>query len=294
MTDTFLGDRKIVFLGTPSPAAEILSRLVAEGFDVCEVVTGPDARRGRGGAVTGSPVKQVAVDHGIPVRHSLDEVTSRWEDVLGVVVAYGRIIPAGLLARTTMVNVHFSLLPRWRGAAPVERAILAGDDTTGVCIMEVVDELDAGGVFASEEMPVGTSTRDELLSALTRIGADLLVRTLRGRPVTAVPQRGEPSYARKISTTEGSIDWGADALSVSRVVRALRAHTTAGGRRLIVLEAEPLDADGPGSPGHCDGSAIVTCGAGSLRLVSVQPEGRPPIDARQWRRGVRGELVLGA
>lgn len=294
MTDTFLGDRRIVFLGTPSPAAEILSRLVAEGFDVCEVVTGADARRGRGGAVTASPVKQVATANGIPVRHSLGDVSSRWDDVLGVVVAYGRIIPADLLAVTSMVNVHFSLLPRWRGAAPVERAILAGDEKTGVCIMEVVEELDAGGVFASGEIAVGVSTRDELLSALTRLGADLLVRTLRGPVVDAVPQVGEPTYARKISPAEGSIDWTADAVSVSRVVRALRAHTTAGGRRLLVLGAEPLEVDGEGVPGHCDGSAVVTCGAGSLRLTRVQPEGRGALDAREWRLGVRGDLTLGA
>ena len=294
MTETFLGDRKIVFLGTPPPAAEILARLVAEGFDVCEVVTGADARRGRGGSVTGSPVKKVAQSHGIPVRHSLEDVTARWEEVLGVVVAFGRIIPAGLLARTSMVNVHFSLLPRWRGAAPVERAILAGDETTGVCIMEIVEELDAGGVYASGEISVGFATRDELLSGLTSLGADLLVRTLRGPAVAAVPQVGEPTYARKISPAEGSIDWTSDAVSVSRVVRALRAHTTAGGRRLLVLGAEPLEVDGLGVPGHCDGSAVVTCGSGSLRLTRVQPEGRGPLDAREWRLGVRGDVTLGA
>lgn len=294
MSGSFLGDRKIVFLGTPTPAAEILERLVAEGFEICEIVTGADARRGRGGAVSPSPVKQVASAHGIPVRHSLDDVSSRWEDVLGIVVAYGRIIPADLLARTSMINVHFSLLPRWRGAAPVERAILAGDETTGVCIMEVVEELDAGGVFASGELPVGASTRDELLSSLTRLGAELLVRTLRGRPLNAVPQEGEPTYARKISPDEGSIDWSADAVSVSRVVRALRAHTTVGGRRLRVLGAEPLEADGKGRPGDCDDSAVVTCGSGSLRLVRVQPEGRAVLDARDWRLGVRGDLTLGA
>ncbi len=293
MSDTFLGERRIVFLGTPSPAAEILSRLVAEGFEVCEVVTGADARRGRGGSVTGSPVKQVALAHGIPVRHSLDDVSSRWEDVLGVVVAFGRIIPAELLARTSMVNVHFSLLPRWRGAAPVERAILAGDETTGVCIMEVVEELDAGGVFAAGEIPVSGSTRDELLSSLTRLGADLLVRTLRGPVVDPLPQVGEPTYARKITPAEGSIDWSADAVSVSRVVRALRAHTTVGGRRLLILAAEPLGVEGRGDPGWCDTSAIVTCGTGSLRLTTVQPEGRSPLDAREWRHGVRGDLTLG-
>lgn len=293
MTDTFLGGRRVVFLGTPVPAAEILSRLVAEGIDVCEVVTGTDARRGRRGSPTGSPVKQVATTHGIPVRHSLDDVSSRWEDVLGVVVAYGRIIPPEILARTSMLNVHFSLLPRWRGAAPVERAILAGDATTGVCIMDVVDELDAGGIYASAEVAIGTSTRDELLSSLTQLGADLLVDTLRGDPSIAVPQVGETTYARKISPVEGTIDWNADSTTISRVVRALRAHTVVGDRRLLVLGAEPLDERGSGVPGECDENAVVACGTGSLRLTRVQPEGRAPLDAREWRLGVRGRIVLG-
>lgn len=294
MTQSFLGDRRIVFLGTPAPAAEILERLISEGFDVAEVVTGPDVRRGRGGAVSGSPVKIVAQMHGVPVRHDLAEVSSPWEEVLGVVVAYGRLIPSAVLDRASMLNVHFSLLPRWRGAAPVERAILAGDDTTGVCIMEVVEELDAGGVYASAEISVGESTKDELLSSLTELGADLLVRVLRGGVVSAVPQTGETTYARKINPAEGMIDWSDDAESIARQVRALRAYTSVAGRRLLVIAAERHGVGRGGIAGDCDEDAVVTCGKGSLRLVRVQPEGRAPLDAGEWRRGVRGDVRLGA
>lgn len=293
MTQSFLGGRRIVFLGTPAPAAAILDRLVTEGFDIAEVVTGTDARRGRGSARTGSPVKQVAERHGIVVRHDLESVSVAWEEAVGVVVAYGRIIPAELLSRTTMVNVHFSLLPRWRGAAPVERSILAGDPTTGVCIMEVVDELDAGGVYASAEIEIGRADRDELLASLTVLGADRLVEVLRGPASMAVPQVGEPTYAKKIRPEEGIIDWSNDAETIVRQVRALRAHTWIDGRRLLVLEAESARSNGAGSPGECDDSATVTCGAGSLRLITVQPEGRAALDALQWRRGVRGPVKLG-
>lgn len=293
MTVSFLGGRRIVFLGTPGPAAQILGRLLDEGFDVAEVVTGADVRRGRGGETSGSPVKQVAQAHGIPVRHHLSEVSTPWEECLGVVVAYGRMIPSSVLERTSMVNVHFSLLPRWRGAAPVERAILAGDDTTGVCIMEVVEELDAGGVFAVAEIPVGDATRDELLLSLTHLGGDLLVRVLRGERTVAVPQTGEASYARKVTPVEGLIEWSHDALSIARQVRAVRAYTWVEGRRVLVLEADVEPGRRDGVVGQCDDDAVVTCGEGLVRLRRVQPEGRSPLDAREWRRGVRGAVRLG-
>lgn len=290
---SFLGSRSLVFLGTPEPAAFVLRRLVDEGFPIESVVTRRDARRGRGAEVSPSPVKTVALEAGIEVRHDLDRLsTAPPGHLLGVVVAYGRIIPTPVLEVVPMVNLHFSLLPRWRGAAPVERAILAGDDTTGVCLMEVVPDLDAGGVYSNAEVKVADLTAARLTEVLARTGADLLVDLLRGAPVDPVPQSGEVTYADKVRPDEGRIDWRRDAREIVRVVRALRAYTESEGRRLIVHEAEVVGTDVDRSPGSCGPDAVVGCGVGSVRLVTVQPEGKPPMDGVQWRRGRRGDLVV--
>lgn len=293
---TFLGSRSIVFLGTPEPAARVLSVLIAERFPIDAVVTRVDARRGRGGSLSPSPVKKVALEAGIEVHHDLDWLAAPGSrDRLGVVVAYGRIIPARILASTPMVNLHFSLLPRWRGAAPVERAILAGDEQTGVCVMKVVEELDAGGVYAKTEIPVGSSNAADLTVRLADAGARLLVGVLRGDVIDAAPQSGDVTYAEKIRADEALIDWKADARTVVRTVRALRAHTLVDGRRLIVHDVSECGsevhlADGP--PGTCNPDGVVSCGSGAVRLVTVQPEGRSAMEAGQWRRGRRVELLL--
>ena len=170
----------LVFLGTPTAAATILSELIRNGFEIAHVVTRADARRGRGSSITPSPVKQVAINNAIDVSHDmawLKENSNR--ELLGVVVAFGKIIPAVVLSQTPMVNVHFSLLPRWRGAAPVERAIMAGDARTGVCIMNVEETLDTGRVFAQREINiVDTHTAETLTTDLAILGAELLVETL--------------------------------------------------------------------------------------------------------------------
>ncbi len=160
--------RRLVYLGTPEIAVPPLRALHEAGHDIVLVVSQPDRRRGRGGAVSPSPVKAAALDLGVPVTDRVDDVIDAGAD-LGVVVAYGRLIRPHVLAAVPMVNMHFSLLPRWRGAAPVERAILAGDTVTGVCIMDVADELDAGDVYAVAEVPIGdTTTADQLRSAARR------------------------------------------------------------------------------------------------------------------------------
>lgn len=297
MTGSFLDGRRLVFLGTPEPAAQILSHMLDAGCDVCEVITGPDAKRQRGSGLTPTPVKEVALARGVPVTHSMEHLRDVGDSLFGVVVAFGRIIPDEILAVVPMVNVHFSLLPRWRGAAPVERAILAGDAITGVCIMEVVAELDAGGVYASREVPVGSSTRDELMATLTAAGADELLRVLSGPVLPAVPQTGEVTYAHKIRPDEAEIDWSLSAAEIARQVRALRARTWFAGKRLLVLEVVVVDenvAVDNSARGLCDDNAVVSCGRGAVRLVRVQPEGKSAMGAEQWRRGVRGELVLGA
>ena len=154
-----------MYLGTPAAAVPPLVALHAAGFDIALVVTGEDRRRGRGNERTPTAVKAAAEELGLPVSHDLDAVAGRGAD-LGVVVAFGRLIPVDLLAVLPMVNLHFSLLPRWRGAAPVERAILAGDEQTGVCVMAVEEGLDTGGIYAREVLEVGGDSADMLRDRL--------------------------------------------------------------------------------------------------------------------------------
>src|SRR6478609_10300108 len=144
---------RLVFLGTPAMAIEPLQALHAAGFEIPLVVSRADAKRGRGGALVASPVKQAALDLGLPVTDRIDDALDVGAD-LGVVVAYGRIIRPHVLDALAMINIHFSLLPRWRGAAPVERAILSGDDVTVVCVMAVEEGLDTGGTYAVAEVPI--------------------------------------------------------------------------------------------------------------------------------------------
>ncbi|HEX3947048.1 MAG TPA: methionyl-tRNA formyltransferase, partial [Acidimicrobiales bacterium] len=209
---------------------------------------------------------------------------------LGVVVAYGRIIPVDVLSAVPMVNLHFSLLPRWRGAAPVERAILAGDPVTGVCVMGVEEGLDTGPVYAREELPIGPDEGLEpLRGRLVAAGSQLLVRSLSGPLPVPRPQEGEPTYAEKIDPAELRLDWARPAGELARVVRVGRAWTTFRGRRLRVLRASPAVEAGPGAgspPGTVGGEWVAT-GEGALRLLEVQPEGKGPMAAADWLRGVR-------
>lgn len=261
-----------------------LRALVDAGFDVPLVVSQPDRKRGRGGALVPSPVKQAAVDLGLPVTSRVDDVLDAGAD-LGVVVAFGRLIKPHVLDVLPMVNVHFSLLPRWRGAAPVERAVLAGDAETGVCVMQLEEGLDTGPVHALERTPIGEEeTVDELRDRLVAIGTPLLVSTLRAGVGDGVPQVGEPTYASKIDPAELEIDWSAGAEHVRRLVRLGSAWTTFRGKRLKILRAHrsPL----PGAPvGELGEGGVVGTGDGAVQLVTVQPEGKPPMDATAWARG---------
>ncbi len=209
---------------------------------------------------------------------------------LGVVVAYGRIIKPDVLAAVPMVNVHFSLLPRWRGAAPVERAILAGDERTGVDLMQVEEGLDTGGVYRRAELEIGDhDTAAELKDRLVGAGVPLLLDALETGLGEPAPQEGEPTYADKIDPSELRIDWSRSALEIHRLVRVGGAWTTFRGKRLRVLWAHPL----PGSlePGEIalDLPVEVGTGQGTLRLDLVQPEGRAQVDAEAWARGARIE-----
>ncbi len=259
------------------------------------MVTQPDRKRGRGGTLVPTPVKAAAADLGIPTSHSVDDALEAGAE-LGVVVAFGKLIKAHVLARLPMVNLHFSLLPRWRGAAPVERAILAGDTETGVCLMALDEGLDTGPVYWCETVGIGgEESADELRARLVEAGTRLLVERLGRGLGQAVPQQGEPTYAAKLDPAELALDFSRPALEVHRVVRLGRAWTTFRGKRLHVLAAR-IRETGPTPVGALDG-VVVGCGQGTgLELVTVKPEGRAALPAAAWRNGARPQPdeLLGA
>jgi methionyl-tRNA formyltransferase len=286
--------RPLVFLGTPTAAATILSELIRSGFEIVHVVTRADARRGRGSATTPSPVKQVAIDNAIDVSHDMTWLKENsHRNLLGVVVAYGKIIPASVLSHTPMVNVHFSLLPRWRGAAPVERAILAGDTRTGVGIMNVEETLDTGDVFAERHINIDDShTTEKLTADLAALGAELLVETLNDGLGQGVPQHGEATYASKVTAEELRLDWSLSSVEVLRRVRAVRSFTMLGTQRLKIIQANAHLEAVTLSPGQCDGAGCVGTSDGAVRLISVQPEGKAVMDAAAWLRGRSGQEII--
>ena len=292
--------RRLVYLGTPEMAVAPLRALHAAGHDIALVVSRPDAKRGRGATLTPSPVKAAALELGLPVTDDIDAALGVGAD-LGVVVAYGRIIRRSVLEQLPMVNIHFSLLPRWRGAAPVERAILAGDERTGVDVMAVEEGLDTGGIYAEAEVPIGPDTTAvELREELVALGAELLVATLATGLGEPRPQEGETTYAEKLGAADFEIDWTRPAIEIHRLVRVGGAWTTFRGKRFKIWRTElvsgaddPRDlASGEGgpsvapAPGELAGDRVGT-GAGALRLLEVQPDGKARQDAAAWRNGAR-------
>lgn len=270
--------RRLAFLGTPDLAVTPLRALVDAGFEVPIVVSQPDRRRGRGGGLTPSPVKAAATAIGLPVTDRVSEVTAAGVE-LGVVVAFGRIIPSEVLAELPMVNLHFSLLPRWRGAAPVQRAILAGDVRTGVDVMAVEEGLDTGGIYRRAELAIGPDdTADDLTGQLVTTGTALLMSALTEGLGVAVPQQGEPTYAAKIAPAELHVDWTQPRLAVHRLVRVGGAWTTHRGKRLKLWRTHvPPREHGP----------QIAAGDGPLELVEVQPAGKAPMSGSDWAKGAR-------
>jgi methionyl-tRNA formyltransferase len=253
---------------------------------VAVVVTRPDARRSRRGDPSPSPVKAAAEAMGLAVSHDVADVVAVGAE-MGVVVAYGRIIRPPVLGALSLVNVHFSLLPRWRGAAPVERAILAGDRVTGVSLMELEAGLDTGPVYARAETAIGDDeTAAALTARLAELGARLLTDNLAAGLGHPQPQVGEPTYAAKLDPGELALRWDRPAVDLARLVRVGRAWTTWRDHRLLVWVVQPCDHVVEGAPGTMDHTMVAT-GAGSLRLVRVQPEGRAALDAEAWVRGAR-------
>jgi methionyl-tRNA formyltransferase len=266
---------KLVYLGTPEMAVPPLRAVVEAGHEVVLVVTRVDKRRGRGSELSPSPVKAAALELGLAVSHSVDDVLVVVRDQgaeLGVVVAFGQIIKPHVLDEIPMVNLHFSLLPRWRGAAPVERALLAGDNVTGVCVMALEEGLDTGGIHARREVPIGAeTTAGDLRTELVEVGANLLVDTL-GRPLAEwiddpEPQTGDVTYAAKFASADFEIDWSMPAVDVHRLIRVGGAWTVFRGKRLKINEAHLVNA--------------------TLVPVVVQPEGKAAMAFDAWRNGAR-------
>jgi methionyl-tRNA formyltransferase len=293
------------FFGTPEPAVPTLDAL-ATIADISLVVTRPPRPRGRGRAPARSPVHVRAAELGLPVatpsnRAELGEVPLDDLDV-AVVVAYGALIPAAALERprTGFLNVHFSVLPRWRGAAPVERAVLAGDDEVGVSIMVMDEGLDTGPVLATETVAAGNRTAGALTEQLAELGASLLTTVLPlhvdGSALPVPQDDALATHAPKLAPEEGHLDpsEGADAL-----VRRVRAMTPRPGAylesdhgRVVVLDAAPVDAGGvgTGSLAVVDGELVLGTATGAVALRSVRPAGRRTMDGRSWANGVRGDL----
>ncbi len=291
---------RLAFMGTPDFAVPALAELIGAGHDIACVYSQPPRPKGRGLAAEKSPVHKFADSAGIPVRtpvslRGADEQTAF--AALGldaaVVVAYGLLLPKPILEapRLGCFNLHGSLLPRWRGAAPIQRAIMAGDAETGIMVMRMEEGLDTGAVLMAERTAIGRKTYGELHDELARLGADIMVRALaaleRGS-VDAQPQAKEGvTYAKKIEKSETRIDWTKSARELDCQIRGLSpapgAWFEAKGERIRILLAGP--GPGKGEPGDVLFDFAIACGEGALRPLMVQRAGRAPTDWLSFLRG---------
>jgi methionyl-tRNA formyltransferase len=301
---------RIAFAGTPQFALPALHALLKSRHQVVGVLTQPDRPAGRGQQMRASPVKLLALDARLPLAQpatlknpeSRTELTHWAADVL-VVVAYGLILPSAVLAlpRLGCVNIHGSLLPRWRGAAPIQRAILAGDAETGVTIMQLDAGLDTGPILLERARAIGShDTAGDVHDALSELGAIALLEALDGLAAGALKPRAQPaegvSYAPKIDKSEAPLDWSASAIRLDRQIRAFNpwpiAETRFAGESLRVLKArvaEPTGIhDSPGTLlGIADDGLRVACGEGVLAVRELQRAGKRPISARDFANAVR-------
>ena len=302
---------RVVFMGTPDFAVPTLRRLAEDGHDIVAVYTRAPAKAGRGMALRPSPVHALAETLGAPV---LTPASLKGPDAVAtfaghaadvaVVVAYGMLLPQAILdlPRHGCLNLHGSLLPRWRGAAPIQRAVMAGDAETGVMVMRMDEGLDTGPVLMAERVPVGRKTSGDLTAELSRLGADLMVRALGALERGAVQPRAQAvegvTYAKKILKEEARIDWHRSAHEIDCQIRGLApfpgAFTEANGERLKILYAEPVA--GSGKPGALlDDALTVACGEGALRLSKVQRPGKSAMSAAELLKGFalpRGTQLL--
>jgi methionyl-tRNA formyltransferase len=281
---------RLAFLGTPEPAVPTLEALVNAGYDVAIVITRPDRRRGRGGELAPSPVKRAALTLGLPVSHRLADVDDL--DVQrAVVVAYGVIIPESLLAKVPMLNVHFSRLPRWRGAAPVQRAILAGDEETGVTVISLEPTLDTGPIHLERSVRVGQKTARALIAELAALGAAALLEVLASPELLEHPraQVGEVTYAEKITKETLHLVPEMSAELVIRTVRLGGAHLFIASKRLGVASARASYVEqSSGSLAWVEGEVVLGTIDGAVMLEEVRPEGSTTMSAHAWWAGLRG------
>lgn len=293
---------RIVFAGSPAAAVPSLRTLVASNHDVVAVLTREDSPFGRKRVLTPTPVAVVADELGIPLvkANSLASVTSELKALgadLGVIVAFGGLVREPLLSavRHGWINLHFSLLPRWRGAAPVQRAIMAGDDITGASVFQLVEELDAGPIFGILTQPIGRhETAGHLLESLAEAGAGLLekvVDAIADGQARAVEQTGDVTLAPKLDVEDGRIDWGASAEVVDRRIRGVTpepgAFALVDDARLKVLDAS-VAYDRPRLPAGTlgfDHGVLMGSATDPIELVTVQPAGKRPMPAADWWRG---------
>jgi methionyl-tRNA formyltransferase len=297
---------RIVFMGTPEAAVPSLRRLLDDGHEVVAVWTQPDKPAGRGKKLHQSPVKEFAVEHNLTVHQPLKIRTQEAKAMFAshaadaaVVVAYGRILPPEFLDAQPLgcINIHFSLLPKYRGAAPVNWAIVNGEKETGVTTMRIVEELDAGPILLQSETQIGESeTASDLMKRLGETGADLLSQTLNGIDNIA-PELQRPedaTFAPMLKREDGRIDWAMPAAAIERRVRGFQpwpnAHTTLDSRRLIVRQASAEELQPAAQPGeiveaHGD-RLLIACGAGTaLRILELQPEDARRMSARDFLNG---------
>jgi methionyl-tRNA formyltransferase len=292
---------RLAFLGTPDFAVPTLVELIGQGHDIACVYAQPPRPKGRGLGTEPSPVHAVALAHGIEVRTPVTLRDAAQQELFAalnidaaIVVAYGLILPRPILdaPRLGCFNLHGSLLPRWRGAAPIQRAVMAGDAETGVMTMRMEEGLDTGPVLMAERTPIGRKTYGELHDELARLGADLMVRTLAALGRGAIAEQPQPAegatYAKKVLKEEAHIDWTKPAHEIDCLIRGLSpfpgAWSEAKGERIKILNCTP--ATGSGTPGTIlDDALTVACGDGALRLTRLQRPGKAAMDASEVLRG---------
>jgi len=305
---------RIVFAGTPDFAAAHLAHLVQHKHEIVSAYSQPDRPSGRGKQLQPSPVKLFAQQHGIavqqPVRFDQEAITTlaALQADLMVVVAYGLILPKAVLAlpRLGCINVHASLLPRWRGAAPIERAILAGDSETGVSIMQMEAGLDTGPVFGAAATPIHATDNSESLGArLQQLGCqaleEVLQRIAAGTAHAEPQQEAQACYARKLDKSEAAINWSSPAVVIDRQIRAFFPRSPAyclyHDQRFRILSARVVPAPGSSPPGTIVATTptgiVVACGQDALELERVQLEGKNPVSPGSLRNGHPGLLLTG-
>lgn len=306
---------KIAFFGTPAFGAPTLQALLASPHAVVAAVTQPDRPRGRGQRVSESPVKQIASGKGLPVLQpermkdpAFMAALEALSPDLGVVAAYGRLLPDALLAlpRLGMINVHPSLLPKYRGAAPIQRAVIAGEPETGVTIIRLVREMDAGPMLRQAVLPIGAGDTSETLSGkLAELGAAELLRAVddldQGRATENPQDHARATFAARLTRDDGTVDWTRPARALHNQVRGLqpwpRAACRLDGARYLIHRTAPIERPpdaGAGSarPGQvlesARGRLLVAAGANTaLEILEIQPEGRRPLPARDFLAGRR-------